>query len=94
MTKAEFVQIAKSYNLSIQDSIFGPQACLNNDLVAALWIIKTPEASNINYATVYYPKRRDIVKLETLSKYIPIAIKSLKEQYIKAKLNQIKQDFK
>lgn len=91
MTRDEFRQIAKSFNLSIHESIFGPQAYLNDDIVAALWV--HPKSSKQSYATVFDPKRRDITKLETLSKYLPISIKYLKELKVQEKLQQINQDF-
>ena len=91
MTRNEFRQLAKSYNLTIHESVFGPQAYLNHDIVAALWV--NPKSSKRSYVTVFEPKRRDIIKLETLSKYFPLAIKSLKEKQILIKLQQIKQDF-
>jgi hypothetical protein len=93
MTRDEFRQIAKSFNLSIHESIFGPQAYLNDDIVAALWVVNI-KSSKQSYATVFEPKRRDITKLETLSKYLPLAIKSLKEKQVLIKLQQINQDFK
>ena len=89
MTRNEFRQLAKSFNLTIHESIFGPQAYLNSDIVAALWVSK-----QYNYATVFEPKRRDITKLETLSKYLPLAIKSLKEKQVLIRLEQINKDFK
>ena len=89
MTRDEFRQVAKSYNLTIHESIFGPQAYLNDDIVAALWV-----NHKLGYATVFEPKRRDITKLENLSKYLPLAIKYLKELQVQEKLQQINQDFK
>lgn len=92
MTKTEFFQIAKSYNLSIVQSIMGPVALYNNKTVMHLWENSINPA--LNSVIIFEPERLNISNISTLAKQLPNVIKYFKEKQVQEKLQQIKQDFK
>lgn len=91
MTKTEFIQIAKSYNLSIGLSVMGPVARYNHQIVMLLWENSLNPA--LNSVIIFEPKRLNISNISTLYKHLPNTIKYLKEKQVQEKLNQIKADF-
>ena len=91
MTKTEFIQIAKSYNLSIGQSIMGPVARYNHQTVMVLWENSLNPA--LNSVIIFEPERLNISNISTLYKHLPNIIKYFKEKQVQEKLNKIKADF-
>ena len=83
MTKAEFIKIAKSFNLTIGLSHMGPVALYNHKTVMLLW--ENSLNPTLNSAIIFEPKRLKVspirappIKTESIILHEPIPVISKK----------------